>query len=359
MAKIKENKKMMILSFFGIIFVVLGHTTSSIDMMGNYFPFYSFHMALFIFISGYFYKATNEDNLLKKDGYILKKVKKLVIPYFGWNLIYGILINIARTIHLVDYGEKISMRTLFIDPWKWGSQFHLNIASWFLLALFLVNITYVLIRKLLKRVWNDYVALFVFLILSCIAIKFSKNIPNVPLFALFRTCFFMFFYHLGYIYKIKFEDRIKTNNSVYLILLIFIQVILIKMNGNIIYMAIFMKFNTKYIIAPIISSVTGILFWLKVSEILVPSLKDSKVVNDISNNTFSIMMHHLFWIFAINTVLYKLSGPLHLSGFNVEMYKNTIYYSYTGGIYISSIFYSIAVIFLPICCLKLRKKLFR
>ena len=94
--KQKTNKKMMILSFLGIIIVVLGHTGNSFKLASDFFPYYSFHMALFIFISGYFYNPKNEENIFGKNGYIVKKIKKMIIPYFLWNLIYGIIVTIAK-----------------------------------------------------------------------------------------------------------------------------------------------------------------------------------------------------------------------------------------------------------------------
>lgn len=45
------NNKMNILKAIGIITVVIGHTWSNVFA---WFPTYSFHMALFMFISGYF-----------------------------------------------------------------------------------------------------------------------------------------------------------------------------------------------------------------------------------------------------------------------------------------------------------------
>lgn len=114
----KKNTKMLLLSCIGIVLVVLGHTRSTIGSFDGIFPYYSFHMALFIFISGYFYKCENEENILKKNGYFFKKVKKLVIPYFIWNLIYGILVNILRKFDVISYGSTINIQTFFVEPWK-------------------------------------------------------------------------------------------------------------------------------------------------------------------------------------------------------------------------------------------------
>ena len=50
--KQKSNKKMMILSFIGIIIVVLGHTGNAFKLASDIFPYYSFQRALFVLISG-------------------------------------------------------------------------------------------------------------------------------------------------------------------------------------------------------------------------------------------------------------------------------------------------------------------
>ena len=73
----------------------------------------------------------------------------------------------------------------------------------------------------------------------------------------------------------------------------------------------------------------GIAFWLRFAKILVPSLKDSKVVNLISKNTFAIMMHHMVGIFLVNCCWLFLSNNLNfISGFNIENFNSEFYYTY-------------------------------
>ena len=346
----KTNKKMMMLSFIGIIIVVLGHTGNQIKLMNDIFPYYSFHMVLFIFISGYFYKPENEKNIWGRKGYIFKRIKKMVIPYFIWNLIYGIIINIFKVAKIIPYGDSINLNSLFIKPWITGHQFVLNIASWFLLALFLVNIVYILIRKITSKIkiWNDYIAIFVFFIISIISIYLSNKNLSQNYIPIMRTGFFIFFYHLGYIYKTKIEGKFKINTIVYLLLIITIQLIVFKVDGNISYIVAFMKFDNKFIITPIIVSITGVLFWLKISEILEPALGKSKIVNYISNHTFDIMLHHLFIVFVVNVCIYKISDVFGLNGFDVQKFKNTIYYYYTAGVKQLPILYTIIAIIIPL-----------
>lgn len=158
----------------------------------------------------------------------------------------------------------------------------------------------------------------------------------------------MFFYHFEYMYKRSIEKKLEINSVAYFMILILIQLILFKMDGKLSYEVVFMRFNSKYIITPIIASITGILFWAKISEILVPAIGNSKIVNYISNNTYDIMHHHLFWLFVINLIILKLSNVLNLKGFNIESFRKTIYYAYTFGIEQAKIIYSIIVIVMPL-----------
>ena len=45
-----------VLSVLGMIFIVDGHLNNSFLDWGGMFPYYSFHVPLFLFISGYFYR---------------------------------------------------------------------------------------------------------------------------------------------------------------------------------------------------------------------------------------------------------------------------------------------------------------
>ena len=127
----------------------------------------------------------------------------MLIPYFIWNLIYGIIVNILKKLDIISYGEKIDLYSYFIRPWTTGHQYILNIASWFLLALFLVNIVYIIIRKLAMKLklWNDKVATIVFLIISIVSVYISQKNKVELYIPILRTMYFMFFYHFGYIYK--------------------------------------------------------------------------------------------------------------------------------------------------------------
>lgn len=60
-----------ILSALAILMIVAGHAGYDILTVGGLFPYYSFHVPLFLFISGYFYRQEEEAHplaYLKKEG---------------------------------------------------------------------------------------------------------------------------------------------------------------------------------------------------------------------------------------------------------------------------------------------------
>ena len=98
MEKKKENIQMYILSAFAIIFVLLGHITSpytrtEMFTFNGWCPYYSFHLQIFMFITGYFYKSLIEKNVIK---FILKKFKTFLVPFFGFNGVFLVLQTILH-----------------------------------------------------------------------------------------------------------------------------------------------------------------------------------------------------------------------------------------------------------------------
>lgn len=117
---------------FGIALVVFGHVSGSGEGTGllNARGFvYQFHVPLFFFLSGYFFK---EEETWKV--FITKRVKRLYIPFVLWNLIFF-------AVHILTHlaaGEGF----IFIDTLKHTLKIILGIAitplggaTWFLITL--------------------------------------------------------------------------------------------------------------------------------------------------------------------------------------------------------------------------------
>ena len=144
-----------------IILVVIGHSIqygsgpTYIEkqlFFENYiFKFiYSFHMSLFIMISGYLsYSSLNKNNLKET---VISKFKSLIIPILIWSIIPFFI--------LLDYVNIITSIKLFL------SVFSTNL--WFLWSLFYINILVALSSNKMtnkSNVYLFYVAAFFMLAL--------------------------------------------------------------------------------------------------------------------------------------------------------------------------------------------------
>jgi len=129
----KDNLTFRMLYLIAIVFVVDGHTQLG-DMfsMGNLFKYYSFHLMLFAFGSGYFFKY--HGGILSD---LIARAKRLLIPLYLWNIIYGVGAAFLRRFGEFQAGQPLSLYTIFLAPITDGEHFAWNLGSWFLFPLFL------------------------------------------------------------------------------------------------------------------------------------------------------------------------------------------------------------------------------
>lgn len=105
------NLQFKLLSAIGIIIIVSRHYYHGwMELAYNWFPPYSYNLALFVFISGYFYKTDYEENVGK---YIWKRTKRLLIPAYLWNIFYG---GVVAFLGLFGFtiGAKPDLYNLFL-----------------------------------------------------------------------------------------------------------------------------------------------------------------------------------------------------------------------------------------------------
>lgn len=142
------NYQFKILYAIGIYLVVANHCGGhgGISVFYEFFPAYAFHIGLFIFCSGYFYKEKSEQNIGK---YILKKLKKLVVPMYMANFVYALLMQLL-SLKGFSIGAGVTWKKLLIEPITSGHQFGFNLATWFVVPLFMAEVFNVLYRKILS-----------------------------------------------------------------------------------------------------------------------------------------------------------------------------------------------------------------
>lgn len=119
----------------GVILVILGHTSQLPSIFIEWI--YSFHMPLFFWISGYFFRGTPNIAV-----YVKKKAKALLRPYILYSLVFlGINYFILR-----EDGNLISNEIIGGLSGQ-GTDGIL----WFFLALFWTEILFVFLRKNLQK----------------------------------------------------------------------------------------------------------------------------------------------------------------------------------------------------------------
>lgn len=343
----KTNKKFMLLSMFGIIFVVMGHCYGFNAFFNNVFPFNSFHMALFAFVSGYFFKDKNIVDFLKN------KTKKLILTYLIWNFIYGVIVFVLKKVNLINFGGDLTLYNIFVAPFcGYSNQFSFNASAWFLITIYFVQVIYFLFNKVIVRLFHlntEIIMTILSIILAILTLNILLNKQNIAysLFLPTRIVFLMPFYSIAQIYK-KIEKYDKLNNIAYFSILLVIQVIMIQKFRKVGYNLNLLTFKHNYIVY-LICSMTGILFWLRISNIFKDFIADNKIVSYIGNNTFTIMMHHMFIIFTVNTIIYGINNFMGRFGkFNVSNYKNKLFYFYNTSNAPLMLVYAILGISVPI-----------
>jgi len=331
----KINYQFKILSAFAILFVVCGHTGCTTLNLCGLFSYDSFHMPLFVFISGYFFSA-NSLNIAAcaKDGYIVKQIKRLFLPWLLWNLIYGLMVTFLR--HTEPFNFTMGMDLSWNAVYRLctvGDSFALNIASWFLFTLFIIKILYWGGKKCLFVAKINITEEFIFLIclacaVSAILLGKSSVIFDFKI-LLVRVLYLLFWYEAGYYYKVKLEAHDTKNNTTYFTCCLILQFALLTITQGTSNSGVY---NANYPFNPAITllfAANGIAFWLRVSRILTPVLEKSKAVLFLANHTFSVMMHHGFFLKIYNGLfflLYKYTA--FCSNFNPEKFRSSVWWMY-------------------------------
>lgn len=327
----RENKEFRILSAIGIILVVAGHLGFNVLDVGGLFPYYSFHVFLFLFVSGYFYREKAEDNI---PGYILGKCRTLLVPYYIWNLVYGI---VAMVLHRFGFsiGQDISLYTLLAAPFDGGHQFLYQFPAWFVPVLFVIEVINVCMRKVLsllhlKQEW--------FILAGCLILGVAVvwlaigghvwGLYKIP----GRILFMLPGFQMGHFYKEKLEKHDTLPDWLYFPIVMGIQLVITVSCGGLAFSAVWVSSFANGPVVPYLTVATGIAFWLRVAKRLkeVPLLGEPLIF--LGRNTYTVMMHHIMAFFLVKTVFYGLHVLTGLCAeFDTAMYLSEINFVYLPG----------------------------
>lgn len=340
----KYNTTFGLLSGIAIVMVAAGHLGYNILTVGDLFPYYSFHVPLFMFISGYFYKESAEEHPL---AYVGKKVRRLLVPYFIWNFIYGLAAWLMRTRGFA-MGEGISLWSLFIAPFLHGYQFIYNYAAWFVPVLFMIEIMNLLMRRALQGILGllgkkqgkaaeggrgdglEWLFLSGSLAVGMAVVYLAAGghvwgnykAPGRILFLF--PCF-----QMGQFYKKKLEKHDTWGNLPYFTVVLGIQAVLQVCCNGLAFSSVWCTGFANGPLIPYVTIVSGIAFWLRVARLMAPVVGAGKAVRYLGQNTYTVMLHHVMIFMLVKMVLAEIAACTGFCGdFDFGQFYSNIDYVY-------------------------------
>lgn len=286
-----RDKQIDVLKGLGILFVIAGHMASPLS---NYF--YSFHMGIFFFITGYLYKNSN----LKFTEFLKKKFIKILIPYFiFWliSLLWAEILTYYETHSFIKFELRHLLGLLLGGEWLNKSS--INFTIWYFQLFFIANVlTYFLMK------FNKKVRFIIMVILIFVTIPIQNLIPGRPVFHINALPTAMFYVLLGdFIRNINFNKKFKKCSQAILLIFIGFDLALLY-SGNIAHI------GTKYYF---VVSTISILGYFILSGII---KNKSKILSYFGENSLFIFGFHsillpytsyvskyILGIFKINNVM--------------------------------------------------------
>lgn len=314
----KNNTQMSILKGLGIILVVIGHKFNE--------PFYwfypgSFHMALFIFISGYFYNEKYEQDQI---SFLKKRCNNLLGLYFKYNLFYYLITFIIFKKYNLLLGTQLDIKSFFLSPFTHGHQYHLFLSAWFVVTIFLVQVIFLYLFIGMKTITkNKYIHLVVFILFGISGTFLAAKGYNTGiLLPVVKILFSLPFFYGGLFFK-KYIEKINIYRSETILGVFIIQMILAwhyNNSGDLSGYALSWGDFNGHLLSPFILSINGIVLYLFISKALSKVLKPNDLLVKLGENSFHIMANHLFVFFIINYLFSKI--------FEINMGQINVWYSY-------------------------------
>ena len=372
--------RMRVLSAIAISFVVLGHInfTGSMEFtmtepltFQGWFPCYSFHLPLFLFITGYFFRDLPEDGAAFRAlvRFVGKKACRLLIPYYIFSGL-SLLVNTWLKTRGFTFGTSFSLTAWLVSPWTEPYLVSFSTPAWYLPALFLAEILFLLLRRgfrlLIGNSLRRETALLVFTLASGVAAVFWNETVSLSGTAVvyLRIVVMLFFMQAGVLYRRYLEKHDTLPNRWYFLIVFALQFLLIVLSGNSnlspgLY-ALVSFGRTGY--AWFAGGLTGLMLWLRVSTIVASLPRRSGLLTFIGKNTMYIMGLHVFSWFLFNTLLQALHSynrrMVLVSGFSSRWYHSFLYYCSTENPRMILLYYAVGMA-LPLLTAWLLQALFR
>ena len=226
----KINYQFKLLYAIGILNVLIAHShANAFAFLSEIIHFAGYTIALFVFVSGYFYNPKYEASI---PSYLAKKFLKLIVPLYLWNLFYALLVVVLSKFGFTLV-ETVNLKSVLLSPMISAHLMGFNDPAWFIIPLFVTEVYNITLRRILSRFNRgkmDFLLLVFHFMVGIFGIYLAGKGYNKSWWLfLTRFMYFIPFYTLGYIYRNYLEKKDTLSNfwylSIVLILALFIVLV--------------------------------------------------------------------------------------------------------------------------------------
>lgn len=306
--------------FIIIFYMVWGHVgmPAALDKY-----IHVFHMPIFFFLSGYLF---NIDKIKNFKTFLIKKTKALLVPYFLFPIaIYCFWVIVYKFINKPIPETQLSL---------WRGLFTVNAiispfaaVQWFLTCLFLVEIMFYIIIRIIK---SNRIVLIPILILFSLMGYYYTNVINFRLYwGLDTALTALVFYGVGYLLNDINNHRIKSlvfSPSLFKLIILFIlSLIFTSLNGYVNMRTL--QYSNYFLYY--LSSLTSIMMYIMLAMYVCKTKKinSSKVhmgLLYIGQNTLVVLVLNQLFIKSLNMILSKVKIYRGISNGNLKNLLFTI-----------------------------------
>lgn len=306
-----RNKHVDVMLALGIIFVVMGHRYQPEYL---FFPAYTFHMALFFFIAGSL--ATIKQGLREKLRFVLYKSKTQLLTYFQYNLFFGVvtfllaLAGLKLGYNVPSFASRAAaldtVRDFFLVPFTDGHHYHLYLAAWFILQLYLVHVVFQVACWRPGRVYTGLVLAAAIPLTLVLLRKGLVSYTDLRLTGV-RTSFAFLFYLLGYLVKTEEAALKRLLLAPAALVAEFVLVNVVAVNfGNIRYNIVLGNINNERVWVPVVTTLLIVLMVYQLAWHIASFISDDAFLLTLGRSTLPILIWHFSVFFAINASFYAL-----------------------------------------------------
>lgn len=345
------NYELLFVQSIAILAMILGHTGPTFTPIGaTIFPYYSWHMPLFVFISGFLFSDQG-----RYGAFVLKKTRRLLLPALGVRAALTGLALIASRTNLHNPGLTLTLKGLFLNPFIMCDAYPLSNAMWFIFQLYVLELIFGALIRIPGK-WTRQAVLGATLLLSLGSLYFVHSVlgkqPESWIVFPLRTAFLLFFLAAGYTYR-RWHDHWKIKPWIVFVCVFVIQTIYIYTTGHQIHFSAHSMdvANVSLFFMPIITTLTAAAWLFSLAKMLSPLLQGKTLLRMVGGGTKYVVYFHELCLLLINCVYMVLchrTGWSLFDGYAYGMIRAAWYAFPLGNTNVGRLPYVIISLGLPV-----------